>query len=368
MSTGSAVSTPAVTPVTATAAAATATDDLHDRPIWTDGDRVLMIDQTLLPGRLEILAIESLEAMWEAIKALRVRGAPAIGIAAVFGAWLGVKHRPAGEVAAAALERACTYLETSRPTAVNLFWATRRARALAAPLADAEVEAALLADAVGLMDEDNDVCLAIGRHGAALLADGARVLTHCNAGGLATARWGTALSIIYWAVEREGKRVSVFADETRPLLQGSRLTAWELGRAGIDVTLICDSMAASVMARGWVDAVIVGTDRVAANGDFANKIGTYGVAVLAREHGIPFYVAAPLSSVDFDTSDGAGIPIEERHPDEVTTLAGIRIAPEGVKVYNPAFDVTPARYVTAFITERGVVRAPFGEGLAVVRG
>jgi methylthioribose-1-phosphate isomerase len=299
-----------------------------------------------------------------------VRGAPAIGIAAAFGVYLGVREAgPGGAPGAvsAALDRVIAYLATSRPTAVNLFWALDRVKRVAGA-ADARggasaLKQALLAEAIALIDEDNAVCRAIGAHGAALVADGDTILTHCNAGGLATAQWGTALAIVYVAAE-QGKRVSVYADETRPLLQGARLTAWELQQAGVPVTLITDNMAATVMAQGRVNAVIVGTDRVAANGDFANKIGTLGVAILAREFGIPLYVAAPLSSVDLSVASGAEIPIEERKPEEVSLGFGKRTAPEGVAIYNPAFDVTPARYVTAFITERGVVRAPFKEGLA----
>jgi len=230
----------------------------------------------------------------------------------------------------------------------------------------AEVKAALRAEAFAILGEDKAVCRDIGRHGNELLADGARVLTHCNAGGLATADYGTALAVIYAAQER-GKRVSVFADETRPLLQGSRLTAWELMKSGVDVTVICDDMAATVMARGMVDCVITGADRIAANGDAANKIGTYGLAVLAKEHGLPLYIAAPLSTFDFSLADGNGIPIEERDPDEVRRFRGVPSAPPGVPVYNPAFDVTPNRYISALVTEHGVVRPPFKENLAELR-
>lgn len=341
---------------------------MHERTIWTEAEQVYLIDQTLLPHERKVLEIHTIGEMWEAIRNLRVRGAPAIGIAAAFGVWLAVRKYNEFDTIplAQAVENACRYLATARPTAVNLFWALDRIRKLVADhsqAGDRELKALLLKEAQRILDEDNEVCLAIGRHGASLLKTGDRVLTHCNAGGLATARYGTALAAIYYAVEREGKKVSVIADETRPLLQGARLTAWELMRAGVDVTLICDNMAGSVMRRGMVDAVIVGTDRVAANGDFANKIGTYGVAVLAREHNIPFYVAAPLSSIDMALPDGESIPIEERDPEEVTTLAGRRVAPEGVQVYNPAFDVTPHRYVTAFITEEGLVHPPFEENL-----
>lgn len=341
---------------------------MHERTIWTEGEQVYLIDQTLLPGERRVLEVHTVGEMWEAIRTLRVRGAPAIGIAAALGVWLGVRQVNEYETIPLhqAVENACRYLATARPTAVNLFWALDRIRGVVAAHPDAgirQLKALLLKEAQRMLDEDNEVCLAIGRHGASLLQDGSRILTHCNAGGLATAQFGTALAPVYFAVEQERKKIAVIADETRPLLQGARLTAWELMRAGVDVTLICDNMAGSVMRRGMVDAVIVGTDRVAANGDVANKIGTYGVAVLARQHGIPFYVAAPLSSIDISIPSGDGIPIEERAEEEVTTLGGVRIAPEGVKVYNPAFDITPAELVTAFITEKGIIEPPFGESL-----
>ena len=339
------------------------------RTVWHEDGRVFIVDQTLLPAELKVVEVVTPEQMWEAIRALRVRGAPAIGVAAAFGVWLAVKQtQPAHPAAlAACVDEACEYLATARPTAVNLFWGLERMRRALGKLPHLSVDQqinGLLAEAAAMIAEDDEVCLAIGRHGAPLLADGARVLTHCNAGGLCTTRYGTALSVIYWAVGHEGKSIEVYADETRPLLQGARLTAWELHRAGIPVTLICDNMAASLMARGRIDAVIVGTDRVAANGDFANKIGTYGVAVLARHHGIPFYVAAPISSIDVATPDGAAIPIEERDGDEVAFHGGVRMAPEGVRIYNPAFDVTPAEFVTAFVTERGLLHPPFGPSIA----
>jgi methylthioribose-1-phosphate isomerase len=252
---------------------------------------------------------------------------------------------------------------------VNLFWAVEKAKAFFRGVGEGNGwRQDYLAFCQAAIDEDDAACREIGRLGADLLADGSCILTHCNAGALATSGWGTATAPVYYAKEVQGRSISVFADETRPLLQGARLTAWELAKAGIDVTLICDNMAATVMARGLINAVIVGTDRVAANGDFANKIGTYGVAVLAKEHGIPFYVAAPTSSIDYECPTGEGIPIEERDPSEVTGFGGTQVAPlEGVKVFNPAFDVTPHRYVTAILTEKGVVRAPFAEGLAKIR-
>ena len=326
-----------------------------------------LIDQTLLPTEVKYLDVRDVETMWEAIKMLRVRGAPAIGIAAAMGVVLAVRESvPAcRDEFIGAVDRAAEYLNTSRPTAVNLFWATRRMQSLVIshPNADVdELKSLLLGEAVAMVAEDNAVCQAIGRFGNDLIHDGDTWLTHCNAGGLATAQWGTATAPIYTAFS-QGKRIAVYADETRPLLQGARLTAWELQQVGVPVTVITDNMAATVMAQGRVQGVIVGTDRVAANGDFANKIGTLGVAIIAKEFGVPFYVAAPLSSIDMSLPSGDLIPIEERKPDEVSNGFGRRTAPEGVAIYNPAFDVTPHRYVTAFITERGLVRAPFGEGL-----
>jgi methylthioribose-1-phosphate isomerase len=322
-----------------------------------------LIDQTLLPNDVRYLDVRDVETMWEAIKMLRVRGAPAIGIAAAMGVVLAVRDcvPTCRDEFVGAVDRAAEYLNTSRPTAVNLFWATRRMRTLVADHAHVpvdELKALLLAEAVGMVEEDNAVCQAIGRFGNDLIHDGDAWLTHCNAGGLATAQWGTATAPIYTA-HAEGKRIHVYADETRPLLQGARLTAWELQQVGVPVTVITDNMAATVMAQGRVQGVIVGTDRVAANGDFANKIGTLGVAILAKEFGVPFYVAAPLSSIDMSLASGNLIPIEERKPEEVTEGFGRRTAPLGVSVYNPAFDVTPHRYVTGFITEKGIVRAPF---------
>ena len=319
-----------------------------------------LIDQTLLPTEFKQIDIGGIETMWEAIKVLRVRGAPAIGIAAAFGTVLGVQGSAAAawEEFEADLKKATDYLATSRPTAVNLFWALDRMRLTAAEHSRMTIpvlKERLLDEALAICEEDKVICRAIGRHGAELVADGAGILTHCNAGGLATADYGTALAVMFTAHE-QGKRVHVYADETRPLLQGARLTTWELMQAGIDVTLICDNMAAQVMREGKVDLVVVGADRIAANGDAANKIGTYGVAILAREHGIPFYVAAPSSTFDLSLATGDGIPIEERGADEVTEGFGRRTAPEGVRVYSPAFDVTPARYIAAIITERGLIQ------------
>lgn len=341
---------------------------MPEKTIWSEQGRVYIIDQTLLPGERRVVEITTTGEMWDAIRNLRVRGAPAIGIAAAYGVWLSIREASDFDSMPMYLlaENACKYLATARPTAVNLFWALDRIRELVHANKDAKgakLKQLVLEEAEKMLEEDNEVCLAIGRHGAALLNDGDRVLTHCNAGGLATAQFGTALAPVYYATGQQGKRIDVFADETRPLLQGARLTAWELMQAKIPVTLICDNMAGSVMRKGWVNAVIVGTDRVAANGDFANKIGTYGVAVLAREHKIPFYVAAPMSSIDISLPNGDAIPIEERNPDEVAQLMGEQIAPHGVKVYNPAFDVTPHELVTAFITEKGLVYPPFEENI-----
>jgi methylthioribose-1-phosphate isomerase len=337
---------------------------MPEKTIWSEDGRVFLLDQTLLPSQRKVIEITTAGEMWQAIRALRVRGAPAIGIAAAYGVWLAVKNAsdfdsiPVRQL----IENACSYLATARPTAVNLFWALDRIRRLAdeyGEMPGEKLKRLILDEAERMVAEDNAVCLAIGQHGAKLLKSGDRVLTHCNAGGLATAQYGTALAVVYCAVEHDGKQIEVFADETRPLLQGSRLTAWELMQAKIPVTLICDNMAGSVMRRGWVNAVIVGTDRVARNGDFANKIGTYGVAVLAREHNVPFYVAAPLSSIDVSIPDGDRIPIEERDPEEIVQMMGTQLAPPGVRVFNPAFDVTPHDLVTAFITEKGVIYPPY---------
>jgi methylthioribose-1-phosphate isomerase len=320
-----------------------------------------LIDQTRLPTDLVELDCRDVATVWEAIKTLRVRGAPAIGVAAAFGAVLGARAgldelRPGVE---RSLKSATDFLRTSRPTAVNLFWALDRIDAFAAripadvgPVAFVE---RLLTEANAIADEDKAMCRAIGRHGAELVTQGQGVLTHCNAGGLATADYGTALAVIY-AAHEQGKAPHVFADETRPLLQGARLTAWELQRRGVPVTLICDNMAAQVMKEGKVGIVVVGADRIAANGDTANKIGTYGVALLAKAHGLPFYVAAPSSTFDLTLPDGSGIPIEQRDPSEITRGFGRATAPEGIAVYNPAFDVTPAELIAGIITERGIIR------------
>ncbi len=324
------------------------------------GGFLRLIDQTRLPTVLVRIDLRDVPAVWEAIRSLRVRGAPAIGIAAAFGVVVGGQSARDGDARAVrqALLDASATLRTSRPTAVNLFWALDRIDRVIESAGDSgprELLDRVLAEARAIEAEDKATCRAIGGHGAELIEPGQGVLTHCNAGGLATADYGTALAVIFAAHDQK-KAVHVFADETRPLLQGSRLTAWELQRRGIPVTLICDSMAAQVMKEGKVQSVIVGADRIAANGDTANKIGTYGVALLARAHGIPFHVAAPSSTFDLTLPDGSAIPIEQRDPREITHGPGGPTAPEGIDVYNPAFDVTPAGLIATIITERGVIR------------
>jgi len=341
------------------------------RWLGNDDGRLALIDQTRLPVELVQIECRSVEDVWQAIKALQVRGAPAIGIAAAYGVCLGL------QVAADLdhdsffdrLDELVSYLGTSRPTAVNLFWALermqRRGHTLREQASIREIRSELLDEARAIHEEDRAMCHAIGHHGAALLVDGQGVLTHCNAGGLATAEYGTALSVFFTAQD-EGKRLHVFVDETRPLLQGARLTAWELTQRGISATLICDSMAAQVMREGKVQAVVTGADRIAANGDSANKIGTYALAVLARAHEIPFYIAAPSSTFDLAIADGGQIPIEERAAEEITHGFGRQTAPAGVSVYNPAFDVTPAPLIRAIITERGVIEPVSRETIAAM--
>ncbi|MDD5306066.1 MAG: S-methyl-5-thioribose-1-phosphate isomerase [Deltaproteobacteria bacterium] len=330
---------------------------------WRDG-AVVMLDQRLLPEIERYNTYEDAHGVAHAIRTMVIRGAPAIGVAAALGVALAAT-RTSGDARAVAraANDACDLLAATRPTAVNLFWALDRMRRRLSSSTSNDAVAlrqALLAEALAIREEDIAMCRRMGSHGAALVPDGATILTHCNAGGLATAGHGTALGVVRSAVE-QGKRVRVLADETRPLLQGARLTAWELARDGIPVTVIVDGAAASHLARGEIDMVVVGADRVAANGDFANKIGTLGVALAAAAHGVPFYVAAPWSTVDLATPDGAAIPIEERAADEVTHIHGRRVTPEGVPVRNPAFDVTPARLVTALITDRGLAQPPNAE-------
>jgi len=341
---------------------------------WED-DAVVLLDQTRLPDEETYLRCGAVDDVIGAIRRLSVRGAPAIGVAGAYGVALAARLAAAaspGDPAAfrAQVEREAARLRASRPTAVNLAWAVDRLlvrlRELdGRPPAEQASELRELARAVHAEDEES--CRGIGRYGAALLPDDATVLTHCNAGALATAGMGTALAVVY-AAHQAGKRVHVLSDETRPLLQGARLTAWECARMGVPVTVLCDNAAGSVLATGQVDRVVVGADRIAANGDAANKIGTYPLAVLAREHGVPFYVAAPLSTVDFDTPTGAGIPIEQRDPEEVTAPRGMRIAPPGVAALNPAFDVTPHRLIAAIITDRGVAEPPYADSLRRLAG
>jgi len=333
---------------------------------------VKLIDQTALPTDVVFKECRTCGEMWEAIRVLRVRGAPALGIAGALGLVLGVRTSTADtyEELHQDIENTADYLATSRPTAVNLFWALGRLKHTAEEQREepvALIKEALLDDALKIIEEDRDVCRRIGELAQELIPDGASILTHCNAGGLATAEYGTALAGIFTAHER-GKKVHVYADETRPLLQGARLTTWELQQAGIPVTLICDSMAAQVMREGRVDAVIVGADRIAANGDTANKIGTYGLSILAREHAVPFYVAAPVSTFDLSLADGSRIPIEQRDPEEITRWGNRVIAPDDIEVYNPAFDVTPAANITAIITELGVIHEPDASKIAALLG
>ncbi|MBI5561560.1 MAG: S-methyl-5-thioribose-1-phosphate isomerase [Deltaproteobacteria bacterium] len=328
---------------------------------------VVMIDQRLLPGKEVYNTYTDYKGVAGAIKDMVVRGAPAIGVAAAMGVAIGASGIKTSDPAAFRKElgKICDLLASTRPTAVNLFWGIERMRSVAASHPGASVatlKRLLVDEAKKIHREDIAICREIGRHGGTLLKDGSTVLTHCNAGALATAGYGTALGVIRGAIDR-GKKIAVYADETRPFLQGARLTAWELHKDKIDCTLITDNMAGYIMGKGLINAVVVGADRIAANGDTANKIGTYSVAILAKEHGIPFYVAAPLSTIDLKIKHGDEIPIEERNTNEVTQLRGSVIAPKGIKVRNPAFDVTPNRLVTAIITEKGVVKKPYIKGL-----
>jgi methylthioribose-1-phosphate isomerase len=333
---------------------------------WTDAG-VSFIDQTKLPTEEVYVVSKTYEEVAEAIKTMIVRGAPAIGVAAAMGIALGARDYKPADIADFRnyFGRVCRVMGETRPTAVNLFWAIRRMQRRFEELSGkpiTEIKLGLVEEAQRVHAEDIAANEAMGKHGAVLMPASGSVLTHCNAGALATAGYGTALGVIRAAVE-SGKTLHVYADETRPFLQGSRLTAWELMKDGIPTTLISDNMAGTIMSRGKIGAVIVGADRIAANGDTANKVGTYSVAILAKEHGIPFYVAAPFSTVDLDTPDGSKIPIEQRASTEVTHLAGKQIAPDNCQVENPAFDVTPAKYIAAIITERGVAKAPFSESL-----
>ena len=341
---------------------------------WND-EGVVMIDQRKLPGVEIYVTCKTAKEVAKAITTMVIRGAPAIGVAAAMGLALGVRQSAATGTTKLAGEfyKLCEMMADTRPTAVNLFWAIDRMKRVFAEAASSgqsvdQIKDRLAVEAHRIHDEDVASCRAMGLHGASVVPQDARVLTHCNAGALATAGYGTALGVIRGAVE-QGKKVAVLADETRPFLQGARLTAWELTRDGIDTTVITDNMSGALMLGGHIDLVVVGADRIAANGDVANKIGTYSVAVLAKEHGIPFYVAAPISTIDLATADGSGIPIEERSAKEVTHLGPARLTPAAAKVRNPAFDVTPNKYVTAIITERGIARAPYTESLAsLVKG
>jgi methylthioribose-1-phosphate isomerase len=334
---------------------------------WTDAG-VRFIDQTKLPTEETYVTCKNYEEVADAIRTMIVRGAPAIGVSAAMGVALGVRESKASNHLELQREfaRICDVLAATRPTAVNLFWGIRRMRQKFEQVSDqpiAAIKETLVAEAQRVLAEDIATNQLMGKHGAVLMPASGSVLTHCNAGALATAGYGTALGVIRAAGD-SGKKLHVFADETRPFLQGSRLTAWELMKDNIPTTLISDNMAGAMMRQRKINAVVVGADRIAANGDVANKIGTYTVAVLAKEHGIPFYVAAPFSTVDLETATGDGIPIEQRSSQEVTHLAGRQIAPDGVRVENPAFDVTPHQYVTAIITERGIVRPPYEQALS----
>ncbi|HEY6338598.1 MAG TPA: S-methyl-5-thioribose-1-phosphate isomerase [Candidatus Sulfotelmatobacter sp.] len=333
---------------------------------WTD-QGVRFLDQTKLPTEETYVTCNTHEQVADVIRNMVVRGAPAIGVAAAMGIALGVNNSKAESTADLKrdLDRICNVIGKTRPTAVNLFWAIRRMqekfeRALISPIP--QIKRTLIEEAQRMHAEDVAANQAMGRHGATLMPAEGGVLTHCNAGALATAGYGTALGVIRAAVE-QGKKIHVYADETRPFLQGSRLTAWELMKDGIPTTVISDNMAGAMMNQGKIRAIVVGADRIAANGDVANKIGTYTVAILAKEHGIPFYVAAPISTIDLACPDGSQIPIEQRNPKEVTHIAGKQMTPAGVEIENPAFDVTPAKYVTAIITEKGVARAPYDDSL-----
>ena len=349
------------------------------KPIWLEGDKVFLIDQTKLPVELDVQEIVTEEQMWDAIKRLVVRGAPAIGLAGAFGVYLGAARKLEAGILTRdnfieEVKQTGAYLDSSRPTAVNLHWAVTRMGAVAEQLAASETDIAamvqgLLKECEAMLAEDIAACRAIGEYGADLLEQipgFEAMLTHCNAGALATSMYGTALAPAYIMQERQNK-IAVYSDETRPLLQGARLTAWELSQSGIPVTTICDNMAGVVMAQKKVQAVIVGADRIASNGDTANKIGTYTVAILAKEHGIPFYVAAPLSTVDFAITDGTQIPIEQRKEEEIRQFNNRQTVPDAADIFNPAFDVTPETYITAIITEKGVAFPPFQQNLEALR-
>ena len=334
-----------------------------------------LTDQRQLPGKYVKLKCRDIGGVYDAIKTLAVRGAPAIGVAGAYGVVIGMqKLKPDAdtEQGVKVLKESCEYLNSSRPTAVNLSWALNRLREEGEKITSQKVSlkvfmSGLLSEADAICNEDIEMCRKIGENGEKFIKEGAGILTHCNAGALATAGQGTALSLMFEA-HKKGKKFKVYADETRPLLQGARLTCWELQQAGIDVTVISDNMAGWLMKQGKIDAVITGADRIAANGDAANKIGTYSLSILAAEHRIPFYIAAPSSTFDLSIKSGEQIPIEERSPDEVTQFGGIQVAPDGIKVYNPAFDVTSGSNITAIITEAGVIEKPSTENIAKCLG
>ena len=339
-------------------------------PIRWENEKLILLDQTRLPNEIVYDEIDNIKEVWEAIKHMKVRGAPAIGVSAAYGLYLGIRGAPEKDfcVFRDELKKCSDFLAASRPTAVNLFWALERMERKALELEGkpvAEIKNALRWEALEIHREDEEINRRIGENLLMLLKDGMCILTHCNAGALATTRYGTALSPVYLARER-GWNIKVYADETRPRLQGSCLTAFELSRAGIDVTVIADNMAAVVMSQCRVDAVVVGCDRIAANGDAANKVGTLGLSILAKYYGIPFYVAAPTPTIDFRTPTGKEIPIEERPPEEITCGFGVRTAPKGVKAYNPAFDVTPHENIAAIATEKGIVYPPYKENLEII--
>ncbi|MDQ3068225.1 MAG: S-methyl-5-thioribose-1-phosphate isomerase [Acidobacteriota bacterium] len=339
-----------------------------------EGDEIVMIDQRKLPAQETYVRCRTAPEVAKAIRTMVIRGAPAIGIAAAMGLALGMRRSSATgtQKYAAEFTKLCQVMAATRPTAVSLFWAIDRMKGalsegLFAGESATQLTARLEREAMAVHDEDVEGCRAMGRHGAVVVPDGGRILTHCNAGALATGGYGTALGVIRAAVE-QGKQITVYADETRPFLQGARLTAWELVRDGIDTTVITESMAGPLMRAGKIDLVVVGADRIAANGDVANKIGTYTVAVLAREHNVPFYVAAPVSTIDMSMPDGDGIPIEERADREMSHMGAIRLTPEGARLWNPGFDVTPHRYIAGIITERGILKPPFADTLRAAAG
>ena len=335
-------------------------------PVPTIGwknNKLRIIDQSALPAKLKYINCESAESVWKVIRNMKIRGAPALGVAAAYGVYLGVRNTSSGFFKK--FRKTVKYISTSRPTARNLFWALERMEKVANSIKNKpinQIKKRLLEEANIILKEDKDICRKIGHYGKRLIKNNDVILTHCNAGGLATADYGTALGVIF-ASKNAGLKIKVFADETRPVLQGARLTTWELMREKINTTLISDNMAAYLMSKNRITKIIVGADRIAANGDTANKIGTYGLAVSANYHKIPFYVAAPLSTIDLSITNGKYIPIEERDPDEIRKIGSTYIAPKNVKVFNPAFDVTPHELISAIITEKGIIRKPYNKNI-----